>query len=246
MTDLAKPLAADLGRHLKHERGARPYIVKSCAVAFKMLAGSLAERRGIRPCELSIRDLDAGNILAFLDHLETARKNSAATRSMRSAAVRAFFRNAVFKHPEYLDVAARIRAIPCKWSDHPAREEMRALINGHDRTIATGLCDHAVPCLACDSDLRISVLVGLSLAVVGQPGYAARRRRPCIKKVDAKARRQPQSSLRFPQECAASTAADNFRPFILVLLVMRGTRDRAGEFPGGVQDELLAMLDEIG
>ena len=78
MTDLARPLAAYLGRHLKHERGVSPHTVKSCVAAFRLLAGFLAERRCIRPCELEIGHLDADGILAFLDHLEAERETVSA------------------------------------------------------------------------------------------------------------------------------------------------------------------------
>lgn len=176
MTDLARPLATYLGQHLRHERGASPHTVKSYIAAFRMLAGFLAERRGIRPCKLEIGHLDADGILAFLDHLETGRGNTVGTRNVRLAAIKGFAGYLEFRHPEHLDVAARLRAIPAKKADlppvdHLTRNEVRAILNAPDRTTRTGLRDHAMMCLAYDAALRVSELVTLPLDGLDQPGH---------------------------------------------------------------------------
>ena len=134
MTDLATPLAAYLGRHLQRECGAIPHTVKSCAAEFRMLAGFLAGRRNIRPCKLTVNHLDADDVFAFLDHLEAGRGNGASVRKVRLPAVKGFAGKLEFWHPEHLDVAARLRAIPAKNADqppvdHPARDEAEAILN---------------------------------------------------------------------------------------------------------------------
>lgn len=175
MTDLAKPLAAYLGRHLQRERGASRHTVKSYVAAFRLLAVFLAERRGVRPGRLEIGHLDADGILAFLDHLETGRGNGAGTRNVRLAAIKGFAGYLEFRHPEHLDVAARLRAIPFKKADRPpvdhlTREEVKAVLNAPDRTTRTGLRDHAMLRLAYDAALRVSELVGLPLDGLDHPG----------------------------------------------------------------------------
>ena len=75
-------------------------------------------------------DLDAAMIGAFLDHLETGRGNSAATRNARLAAIHSLFAYAALRHPEH---AA---------ADHPgARHPAEAVRQGnrvlpHDPEIA--------------------------------------------------------------------------------------------------------------
>ncbi len=175
MTDLARPLAAYLGRHLQHERGASPHTVKSYVAAFRLLAGFLAGRRGVRPCKLEVEHLDVDGILAFLDHLETERGCTAGTRNVRLAAIKGFAGYLEFRHPEHLDVAARLRAIPAKKAgqppvDHLTGNEVKAILNAPDRTTRTGLRDHAMMCLAYDAALRVSELVTLPLDGLDQPG----------------------------------------------------------------------------
>ena len=175
MTDLARPLAAYLGQHLQRERGASPHTVKSYVATFRLLAGFLAERRGVRPCKLEIGHLDADGILAFLDHLETGRGNGAGTRNVRLAAIKGFAGYLEFRHPQHLDVAARLRAIPAKKADRPpvdhlTRDEIRAILNAPDGTTRTGLRDRAMLRLAHDAALRVSELVGLPLDGIDHPG----------------------------------------------------------------------------
>jgi len=47
-----------------------------------------AERLKVRPSELTLEQLDAGLVSAFLEHLEDARKNAAVTRNVRLAAIK--------------------------------------------------------------------------------------------------------------------------------------------------------------
>ena len=68
--------------------------------AFLLLA--FAQRRtGKAPSKLTLEDLDAEPIGAFLEHLEAERHNSVATRNNRLAAVHSLFAYAALRHPEY-------------------------------------------------------------------------------------------------------------------------------------------------
>jgi integrase len=68
--------------------------VASYRDAFELLL-RFAERRTSRPpSSLTLADLDAPMVLAFLDHLEEERGNSVRTRNNRLAAIQSFMRYA--------------------------------------------------------------------------------------------------------------------------------------------------------
>jgi len=52
-----------------------------------MLLGFLQRRTGKQPSQLNFEDLDAADILPFLEHLEADRGSSARTRNARLAAL---------------------------------------------------------------------------------------------------------------------------------------------------------------
>lgn len=174
MTDLARPLSRYLTEHLPHERGASRHTVRAYVCTFNMLVTFAAGRLGTRPCKLTVADLDTDTLLAFLDHLETDRKNGVTTRNMRLASIKAFFRFLEFRYPQHLEIAARVRAIPSKRADQSsvdclAGDEVKAILNAPNRATRTGLRDHAMLGLAYNAGLRVSELVGLSLGSLKQP-----------------------------------------------------------------------------
>ena len=176
MTQLATPLAAFLREHLPRDRGASRHTVESYATSFRLLATFAADRHGIRPCTLEVGHLDVDTILAFLDHIETERGNGVGTRNVRLAAIKSFFRFIEFRHPECLDMAARVHAIPLKKGDVPAlryldRGEVNALLKAPDAATRSGTRDRAMLCLAYNAGLRVSELVGLGLDDVRMPQF---------------------------------------------------------------------------
>src|SRR5215813_11489603 len=130
MTAVAPHLTAFLREHLPKERRASPHTCEAYADSFRILLGFAAHRLGTRPCRLEVEQLDAPLILAFLEHIEAARGNSARTRNARLAAVNAFFRFLEYRLPACLDQARRIHTIPMKKTDEAlvgylTREELQ-------------------------------------------------------------------------------------------------------------------------
>ena len=68
----------------------------------------------LKPAKIEIEQLDPPLILAFLEHLENKRGNTARTRNARLAAINAFFRFLEYRVPSCLDQSCRIHAIPMK------------------------------------------------------------------------------------------------------------------------------------
>jgi site-specific recombinase XerD len=178
MTAVAPHLTAFLREHLPKERRASPHTCEAYADSFRILLGFAAHRLGIRPYRLEVEQLDAPLILAFLEHIEADRGNSARTRNARLAAVNAFFRFLEYRLPACLDQARRIHAIPMKKTDEAlvgylTREELQAPLDAPDPRTASGIRDRAMLHLAFAAGLRVSELVGLRLDQLDLPAISS-------------------------------------------------------------------------
>jgi integrase/recombinase XerD len=169
MSDLAPLLQAFFTDKLIRQRQASPHTIAAYRDAFTLLLSFICQRTGRQPSQLGISDLDAVTIGAFLQHLETDRGNAATTRNARLAAIHSFFRYAALRDPEHAALIQRVLAIPPKRLDRAivnylTRPESDALIAAPDRTSWLGRRDHALLLLAIQTGLRVSELIGLTLA----------------------------------------------------------------------------------
>jgi integrase/recombinase XerD len=166
MTALAPYLSSFLREHLPKERRASQHTCEAYAQSFQLLLCFAAGRVKITPAKIEIERLDAPLILAFLEHLECKRGNSARTRNARLAAINSFFRFLEYRCPSCLDQSRRIHAIPMKKTDQAlvgylTRDELQALLDAPDPTTLSGIRDRAMLHLAFAAGLRVSELVGL-------------------------------------------------------------------------------------
>jgi integrase/recombinase XerD len=171
MTALAPTLQAFFTDRLMGQRQASPHTITGYRDAFRLLLRFAADRTDTQPSELDIGDLDAPLIAAFLDHLETERRNGIRTRNHRLAAIHSLFSYAALRHPEHAASIQRVLAIPPKRFERNlvtflTDDEVEALAAACDRTTWTGRRDHAMIVLAIQTGLRISELAGLSCADV--------------------------------------------------------------------------------
>jgi integrase len=126
-----------------------------------------SKRLAKTPAALDIAELDAPLIAAFLDHLERDRRNSAATRNNRLAAIHSLFGYLALHHPEHAGSIQRVLAIPPKRTErnlvtYLTDPEVDALLDACDLTTWTGRRDHAMFALTIQAGLRISELAGLT------------------------------------------------------------------------------------
>ncbi len=151
---------------LMRQRQASPHTIASYRDTFRLLLEFVSLHLKKAPSALSLDDLDAPLIGAFLDHLEKTRGISARTRNVRLAAIRSFFKYAAFHEPALSALIQRVLAMPSKQYDKSvieflSRSEIDALVATADQRTWIGRRDRALLLLAVQSGLRVSELVGL-------------------------------------------------------------------------------------
>jgi integrase/recombinase XerD len=166
MSALAPTLQAFFTDYLTRQRQASPHTIAAYRDAIRLLLQFTAKRTGEQPNRLDIADLDAPLLVAFLDHLEHERHNTARTRNARLAAIHSLYHYAALRHPEHAALIARVLAIPPKRADKPIvtflnEHELDTLLAAPDRTTWTGRRDHAIILTAAQTGLRAAELLGL-------------------------------------------------------------------------------------
>ena len=116
MTPIGPHLTAFLREYIPSQREMSVQTSDTYAYAFQLLVCFAAERLKTTPSALSIEQLDATLVLAFLEHLEKDRGNCARTRNSRLAAIKTFFRFLEYR------AAVMSRAGPPN-SCHPGKED---------------------------------------------------------------------------------------------------------------------------
>ena len=153
-------------QRLVAQRGASAQTIASYRDAFELFLRYAEQRTGRSPSALTLDDLDAPIVLAFLDHLEAERHNSPRTRNLRLTAIRSFLRYASVRDPTALPLAQRVLAIPTKRFDHPvlgflSREEVQCLLAAPDRTTWSGQRDAVIFAVLYNTGARVSEITGL-------------------------------------------------------------------------------------
>ena len=100
---LARALRDYFGDHLLRVRGMSPNTVHSYRDSFTLLLRFVAANTQRPVIVLDVDDLDADQVIAFLQHLEDVRGNSPTTRNVRLAAIHAFFRYFASRFPDRLE-----------------------------------------------------------------------------------------------------------------------------------------------
>ena len=167
MTALAPLLEAFFTERLIGQRDASQHTVASYRDAFCLLLRFAHRRTGKAPHQLTIEDLDASLVGAFLNHLEDERNVSVRTRNVRLTAIRSLFHFAAYRHPEHAGLIQRVLAIPPKRTNkalvtYLTDEEMAALLQAPDRRSWIGRRDQALLVLALETGMRVSELTGLT------------------------------------------------------------------------------------
>ncbi|NLH71274.1 MAG: site-specific integrase [Brooklawnia sp.] len=158
-------------QRLVRQLQASPQTVSAYRDTIKLLLLFAAQKAKKSPSHLTIDDLDAATVGAFLDHLDTERRNSTATRNARLAAIHSLYRYALPLIPERAHTISQVLAIPQRRHDlaivsYLTGPETDALLAAPDRTTWHGRRDHALLLTAAQTGLRLSELTGLTIGDV--------------------------------------------------------------------------------
>jgi site-specific recombinase XerD len=151
---------------LMRQRNVSANTLASYRDTFRLLFTFAQARLRKLPSALTLDDLDAPFIGAFLTDLETKRGASAKTRNLRLTAIRSFFRFVSFEEPAHSALIQRVLAIPSKRHDKRqvhflTRPEIEAILAAPDQTTWLGRRDHTLLLVAAQTGLRLSELNGL-------------------------------------------------------------------------------------
>jgi site-specific recombinase XerD len=161
-------------QRLMQQRQASPHTIASFRDTFRLLLRFTEKRLHKSPSRVTLEEINAPLLAAFLIDLEKSRDITARSRNLRLTAIRSFFRYAAYEAPAHSAQIQRVLAIPGKrfnrvqisFLTHP---EIDALVRAPDGQTWSGRRDHALLMVAVQTGLRSSELTGLkrSDVVVG-------------------------------------------------------------------------------
>lgn len=164
--DLPVLLERFFTQRLMAQRRVSAHTIGSYRDTFRLLLTFVQRQLHRPPSTLSLTDLQAPMIGAFLDDLQSARGNTARSRNLRLTAIRSFFRFAAFEAPQYAALIQRVLAIPNKRYEKKlvgflTRPEITALLSVPDLARWAGRRDRALLMLAIQTGLRVSEITAL-------------------------------------------------------------------------------------
>jgi integrase/recombinase XerD len=168
VTDLAPILQAFFTDRLARQKKASPNTVAAYRDTCRLLLSFARQQTAKQPSRLSLADLDAALVGAFLQHLEDDRGNASSTRNARLAAIHSLFSYAASRAPEHAAVISQVLAIPPRRRERAIVSyltpgEIDALLAAPDRSTWHGRRDHALLLLAVQTGLRVSELTALAV-----------------------------------------------------------------------------------
>ena len=136
--------------------------------AIKLFLRFAARHRGRQLLRLQLADLGADTVLAFLTYLESDRKNSAATRNCRLAAIHRLFAYAADQDPRHAQLCRRVLDIPLKKTTSNSmtylnQDEVKALLAAPSARHRLGLRDRALLTLLYNTGARATEVVQLNI-----------------------------------------------------------------------------------
>ena len=135
---------------LVEQRNASIHTVRSYRDTWRLFLRFVAQRAEKKVAMITLTDLTASEVAAFLRHTEHERGGTIGTRNCRLAAIRSFFNFVATREPASIAQCVEILNIPVKRAPisepcymEPA--EVAAILSQPDRSTVEGLRDHALP-----------------------------------------------------------------------------------------------------
>lgn len=156
---------------LAEQRSASIHTIRSYRDTWRLLLRFVAERKGCGVARLTLTDVSADEVRAFLHHTEHGRKTTIGTRNCRLAAIRSFFNFVADKNPEYIAQCSAVLAVPLKREPTAAPcylepEEVEAILAQPDRSTLEGMRDHVLLSFLYNSGARIQEALDLCTGAI--------------------------------------------------------------------------------
>lgn len=167
-TQLARCLHRFFSEYLPGVRGASPHTVQSYRDSLVLLLRFVSARRRRAVARLSLADLGPADVVAFLQYLETERRNAVTTRNVRLAALHAFFRYCAADAPDTLALCQRVLAVPFKRAatrpiEYFEDADVQAVLAAIDRHTRDGRRDCVLLATMFNTGARVQEVVSLSV-----------------------------------------------------------------------------------
>jgi integrase/recombinase XerD len=136
--------------------------------AIRLLLEFMAEHHATDPTRLTVEQVTAEVVRAFLAHLEDERGNAVATRNQRLAAIHSLFRFIGRQVPELVEQATQIQTIPSRRTATPTmgyldKNELDALLAVPDRQRPQGRRDYALLLFLYNTGARASEVADVTI-----------------------------------------------------------------------------------
>lgn len=151
---------------LAEQRNASIHTIRSYRDTWRLLLRFVAERKKSVVARLTLADISASEVRAFLNHAENERKGTIGTRNCRLSAIRSFFSFVSGKDPELIVHCAEVLAVPVKREPTSAPfylepNEVEAILAQPDRSTLAGLRDHVLLSFLYNTGARIQEALDL-------------------------------------------------------------------------------------
>ena len=151
---------------LLQQKQVSPHTIASYRDTFCLLLRYAQQRLHKTPAKLTLAQLNAPLIIAFLEHLQQERGTSARSRNVRLAAIHSFFQYVALQAPNHSGLIEQVLAIPSmRYERNPieflTHAEIDALLAAADQDTWIGRRDRTLLLLALQTGLRVSELIGL-------------------------------------------------------------------------------------
>jgi site-specific recombinase XerD len=151
---------------LMEQRNTSHHTIRAYRDTWRLFLRFVAGRHQKAVAKLTLNDLSADQVLAFLHHLEQEREVSITTRNCRLAALRSFFTFVADREPLAMAQCAEVLRIPTKRAPQRAlsyleTEEVSAILAQPDRSTREGQRDHALLALLYNTGARIQEALDL-------------------------------------------------------------------------------------